>query len=400
MSGKGRAVVTRVVLKSGRAKPLWHGHPWVYSEAIAQVRGEHAPGDVVEVADHAGRLIGRGFINPRSQIRVRMLTRRDQPVEGDWVGRRVAAARALRARIGLPNAETTAYRLINSEGDGLPGLVVDAYGDALSVQFTALGMKQREQAVYDALARELKPRTIFETSPGGFAQLEGFEAQLRVVAGEPRETVLCRENGVELEVETLGGQKTGYFLDQRENRRRIEGLARGARVLDCFTYAGGFALAALRGGAEQVRAVDISPRALERARGHAERNRLSGLETVEADVFRYLEGETPRAFDLVVVDPPKFARARKDLEAALKGYRRLNALAMNTVREGGLLATSSCSQLVGATEFERVLGAAAVDAGRQLTVLWQGSMGPDHPLPAAFPEGRYLKFLLCRLSDL
>ena len=388
----------RVVLKSGRAKPLWHGHPWVYSEAIARTEGNPDAGAVVDVVDQAARLIGRGFFNPRSQIRVRMMTRRDEAVDDALIGRRIASARALRRRLGLPNEETTAYRLVNSEGDGLPGLVVDIYGDAASVQFTALGLKQREEAVYAALERELGSKTIFETSPGGFAQLEGFDAQPRVVRGEPREQVTCRENGIELEVEPLAGQKTGYFLDQRENRHRVGQLARGARVLDCYTYAGGFALAALRGGAESARAVDISPRALERARVHADRNGLRGLETIEADVFRHLETETPRSYDLVIVDPPKFARARKDLDAAIKGYRRLNALAMQVCKDGALLATCSCSQLVGDTDFERMLSAAALDAGRRVQLLELAAMGPDHPLVPGFPEGRYLKFVLCRID--
>jgi 23S rRNA (cytosine1962-C5)-methyltransferase len=386
------------MLKAGRAKPVWHGHPWIYSEAIARTEGEPGPGAVVDVVDQSARLIGRGFFNPRSQIRVRMMTRRDEPVDDGLLAKRIASARGLRRRLGLPNEETTAYRLVNSEGDGLTGLVVDVYGDAACVQFTALGLKQREEAIYAAIERELAPKTIFETSPGGFAQLEGFDAQPRVVRGEPRERVVCRENGIELEIEPLAGQKTGYFLDQRENRRRIGQLARGARVLDCYTYAGGFALAALRGGAESARAVDISPRALERAQAHAERNGLRGLETIEADVFRHLETETPRSYDLVIVDPPKFARARKDLDAAIKGYRRLNALAMQACKDGALLATCSCSQLVSETDFERMLSAAAIDARRNLQLLESAAMGADHPLLPGFPEGRYLKFVLCRVD--
>jgi len=273
------------------------------------------------------------------------------------------------------------------------------YGDAVVAQFTALGLKRREQVVYAALEKELAPRTLFEASPGGFAALEGFESQPRVVHGEPRERAACRENGIALEIEPLTGQKTGSFLDQRENRWRVGQLAQGARVLDCYTYVGGFALAALAGGAKSARAVDISPRALERAQAHAAENRLSGLETVEADVFRFLETETPRSYDLVVVAPPKFARARKDVEAALKGYRRLNTLAMQACAADALYASSSCSQLVGLEEFERMLAASALDAGRRIQVLETAAMGPDHPLPAAFPEGRYLKFVLCRVTD-
>jgi 23S rRNA (cytosine1962-C5)-methyltransferase len=386
--------MTRIVLRRGHAKPLWFGHPWVYSEAIATVEGEAEPGAIVEVHDSERRLIGRGLFNPRSQIRVRLLSRRDEPVDGTFIRRRIESAVALRRRLGFPGAETDAYRVVNSEGDSLSGLTVDAYGDALSVQYGALGMWQRSGEILDALEAVLSPRTIFEVSAGGFAKVEGFAVAPRVVRGEERETVTCREHGIVQEVEPLTGQKTGLFLDQRDSRRRFGELARDASVLDCYTYAGGFALAALKGGARSVTAVDVSPRALERARRNAELGSLGPLEIVEDDVFRFLEAARPRAYGLVVVDPPKFARARKDREAALKGYRRLNTLAMGAVAEGGLLLSCSCSQLVSDSDFERVLAGASQDSGRRVQVLETRSMGADHPLPPAFPEGRYLKCLL------
>jgi 23S rRNA (cytosine1962-C5)-methyltransferase len=392
---------TTVYLKRGRANPIWQGHPWIFSGAIEREEGSPAPGDVVEVRDIEGRFIGRGFHNARSQIRVRMVTQRDEPVDAALVRRRIEQAGALRRRLALPSAETTAYRLVNSEGDGLPGLVVDVYGDVAAMQFTALGMKRLEETVVDALSAgaglPAPARAVIEVSAGGFAQLEGFGSATRTVRGATVERVQCRENGVLLEVEPLRGQKTGMFLDQRDNRARVAALSRGMSVLDVYTYAGGFSLAALKAGAKQATAVDSSAKALERARQHAELNGLPGLETVEADAFRYLETVTPRAHDMVVVDPPKFARAKKDLAAALKGYQRLNQLAMNACAEGGLLCTASCSQLVGAAELERVIAAAARDAGRRVTVLEVRGAGPDHPVPPAFEEGRYLKALICRV---
>jgi 23S rRNA (cytosine1962-C5)-methyltransferase len=391
--------MTSVTLRRGRAKPLWFGHPWIYSEAIAKTEGEAAPGAEVSVFDDGGRFVGRGLLSPQSQIRVRLLTRRDEPLDDALFTRRVASAAALRRRLGLPDAATDAFRLINSEGDGLPGLIVDAYGDALVVQFGTIGMWNRQAMLLDVLEAEIHPRTIYSAAGSSFAAIEGFAVSPQVLRGEERESVTCREHGVVQTVEPLKSQKTGLFLDQRENRARVQTLCRDARVLDCYTYHGGFALAALKGGAQQVTAVDISPRALEQAQANAKLNGFAGLETAEADVFRYLEAATPRAFDLCIVDPPKFARARKDLEAALKGYRRLNGLALGVVAPGGLLVTCSCSQQVDAEAFERVLAGAAQDARRRLQILEVRSMGADHPLPPGFPEGRYLKCVFARVSD-
>jgi 23S rRNA (cytosine1962-C5)-methyltransferase len=415
-----------VFLKRGRANPVWRGHPWIYSGAVEQTEGSIEPGDVVEVCDIDRRLIGAGFVNPRSQIMVRMLTRGPlelppptagsdvtvaehlvpalSPIEA-LIQARIVAAAALRGRLGLPSAETTAFRLVNSEGDGLPGLVIDIYGGVAAVQFTALGMKRQEQAVFRAL-RQLAfsatvPATaltaIVEVAAGSFAQLEGFASGGRVVWGEPNLVeggASCHENGVALRVDLEQGQKTGLFLDQRENRLRLARYCKGADILDVYCYVGGFALAALRFGARSATCVDSSARALARTRSHATQNQLGPLETVEADAFRYLEAVTPQRFDVVVIDPPKFARSQRDLAAALKGYQRLNALALNAVKRGGLLATCSCSQLVDEVAFERLVAAAAQDAGRRVTILETASQGPDHPVPPGFTEGRYLKFML------
>jgi 23S rRNA (cytosine1962-C5)-methyltransferase len=424
----------KVLLKRGRANPVWRGHPWVYSGSVDKTQGKFEPGEVVEVCDVEHRLIGVGFANPRSQILVRMLTRgpleAEAPIQdlGDAGGgaavhaaptaativstdplaalihARLEAARLLRRRLGLPSDETNAFRLVNSEGDGLPGLVVDVYGEVAAVQFTALGMKLQEAAVFESLRRlPLGLAAIVEVGAGSFAQVEGFTATTRVVwsdgtfksKGEVATTgVACRENGVTLRVDLEQGQKTGLFLDQRENRLRLGRYSRGADVLDVYSYVGGFALSALRQGARSATCVDSSARALERAQRHAAENQLGPLETVEEDAFRYLEAVTPYRYDVVVVDPPKFARNQRDLPAALKGYQRLNALALNAVKRGGLFATCSCSQLVDEESFERMVAAAAQDAGRRVTIVEAGSQAPDHPVPPAFPEGRYLKFLL------
>jgi 23S rRNA (cytosine1962-C5)-methyltransferase len=387
---EARDSTARVLLRRGRARPLWFGHPWVYANAVERVEGTAAAGNVVSLCDHDGRLIGRGFYNPRSQIPVRLVTRRDEPVDAAFFRARIAAARALRARLGLPSATTTAYRLVNSEGDDLPGLVVDLYADAAVVQVTTLGMALRRALIFDALEAELGVRTIFEVAAASYAEVEGFQALSRVARGESRSHVACLEDGIQLQVEPLVGQKTGMFIDQRENRVRVGQLARGARVLDCYAYAGGFALQAARGGAATVTAVDSSARAVTRIDAHAAANGVK-VETVEADVFRFLETATPRAYDLVIVDPPKFARARKDLDAARKGYERLNALALGALAPGGLLVTCSCSQNVDAVEFERIIAAGAKLSSRPVRLIEQRGAAPDHPLPAGFAEGQYLK---------
>lgn len=389
----GRDSAARVLLRQGRARPLWFGHPWVYANAIGRVDGDAAPGDVVSLADHDGRLIGRGIFNPRSQIPVRLLTRKDEPVDAAFFRARIAAARALRARLGLPSERTTAYRLVNSEGDDLPGVVVDIYGDAVVVQITTLGMALRRALLFDALEAEIAPRTLFEVAAQSYAEVEGFSATSRVARGESRGQVSCVEDGIGLEVEPLVGQKTGMFIDQRENRVRVGTLARGARVLDCYAYAGGFGLQAARGGATSVTAVDSSARAVARIGAHAAANGLS-IESVESDVFRFLETATPHAYDLIVLDPPKFARARKDLDAARKGYERLNALALAALAPGGWLVTCSCSQNVDALEFERIVAAGSKQASRLVRIIEMRGAAPDHPLPAGFSEGQYLKVVI------
>lgn len=382
----------RVVLRRGRARPLWFGHPWVYGNAVDRVEGAPEPGDVVALADSDGRLIGRGIFNPRSQIPVRLLTREDEAIDQRFFEKRLRDAQALRRRLGFPSERTNAYRLVNSEGDGLPGMVVDLLGDAAVVQVTTLGLARMRPQIFDAVEAVLAPKTIYEAAAGSYADVEGFESQSRVVRGEARSHVPCLEDGIALEAEPLVGQKTGMFVDQRPNRIRVGELARGARVLDLYSYAGGFSLQAARGGAKEVTAVDSSARAVSRIEAHAKANRLT-VRAVEADAFRFLETATPRSYDLVVCDPPKFARARKDVEAARKGYERLNGLALNACAPGAVMLTCSCSQNVEAEDFERIVAAAAKEAGRTVRVLDRGGAGADHPLPPGFKEGQYLKVL-------
>jgi 23S rRNA (cytosine1962-C5)-methyltransferase len=397
-----RDSAAKVVLRKGRARPLWFGHPWVYANAVLRVEGTAEPGSVVSLLDHDGRFIGRGTYNVRSQIPVRLLTRTDEPIDAAFFARRLRSAQALRAGVALPSGETTAYRLVNSEGDGLPGLVVDVFADAAAVQVSTLGMARWRKEIGEAIDEMLGPRTLYEVAAGSFAEVEGFVAESRVVRGEARAQISCLEDGIRLTAEPLQGQKTGLFLDQRPSRMRVGAMVHAApgkyaRVLDCYAFAGGFSLQAARAGASEVTAVDSSARAVTRIEAHAEVNGAR-IRAVEADAFRFLETATPHSYDLVIIDPPKFARARKDLEAATKGYERLNALALAVCAPGAILVTCSCSQNVGPVEFERILAAGARQAGREVRVLDRLGPGPDHPLPPGFTEGQYLKVLFAHVA--
>jgi 23S rRNA (cytosine1962-C5)-methyltransferase len=397
-----RDSAAKVYLKQGRARPLWFGHPWVYANAVDRVEGKSSLGAVVSLLDHDGRFIGRGIFNSRSQIPVRLLTRSDEAVDGAFFLRRLRTAQLLRASLNLPCAGTTAYRLANSEGDGLPGLVVDVFGDAVAYQVSTLGMALWRDEIAQALDEILRPKTIYEVAAGSYAEVEGFVAETRVVRGESRAQVPCEEDGIRLEAEPLAGQKTGLFLDQRPSRVRVGQMvaavpSRFARVLDCYSYAGGFALQAARAGAVEITAVDSSGRAIARIEAHAAANGAK-IRAIESDAFRFLETATPRSYDLVVVDPPKFARARKDLEAASKGYERLNALALTACAPGATLVSCSCSQNVGLEDFERVLAAAARQAAREVRILDRLGPGVDHPLPPGFAEGQYLKVVFAHVA--
>jgi 23S rRNA (cytosine1962-C5)-methyltransferase len=271
------------------------------------------------------------------------------------------------------------------------------FGEAAALQVTTLGMAGWREEIVAAIEDVLAPRTLYEVAVSSFAEVEGFAAETRVVRGEARAQVPCLEDGIRLEAEPLQGQKTGLFLDQRPSRIRVGQIVRGApqrfgRVLDCYAYGGGFALQAVRGGAGEVTAVDSSARAVGRIEAHAQANGRR-IAAVESDAFRFLETATPHSYDLVVIDPPKFARARKDLEAATKGYERLNALALAVCAPGAILVTCSCSQNIGSVEFERIVAAAARQAGREVRIVERQGPGPDHPLPPGFGEGQYLKVL-------
>jgi 23S rRNA (cytosine1962-C5)-methyltransferase len=389
----------RVFLEPGHVKPVWAGHPWVYSQAIAHVEGKPEAGDVVEVWDSQGHLIGRGFWSEGSAIPVRIVTRDpDEPLDAEALVRRVTSAASMRERIlGLPsNAPargTDGFRLVHAEGDDLPGVIADRYGDTVCVQLVTVGMKRREDLIFDALADLPGIRRVVEVPGGEGQRREGISAALRVVRGDPTDELAFRERGFAFEAPLALAQKTGYYFDQRDNRARVEALARGLTVLDLCTYLGGFALAAARGGAMAVTAVDRAAPLLATAESVAARNGLADrIRWRQADVRRDLAGfaAAGERWDLVVLDPPKLAPTARHLQGALPTYEGLNAAALRLVRPGGVLVTCSCSAALGPEELLRVVAAAARRGHRQVRVLAVGHQAADHPTPPAFPQGRYL----------
>jgi len=391
--------VARVVLRGakGHVLAVWAGHPWVFAQAVLRVEGRAADGDVVEVADEGGRLLGSGFYSSRSAIAVRMLTRETVDVV-DAAFFRAAVSRAVHRRqrlMGLPGPHTTGYRLVHAEGDGLPGLIADRYGDVLVVQFTSLGMKRHQDVVLDALGELLRPRAILETSDEEVQKLEGFEAARLPVRGRYEPPAAFEESGIPYAVDPLVGQKTGFYFDQRENRKLLARLVRGQRVLDVCCYVGAFALTCAKAGATEVDGVDSSVQALLAAQRHAEyAHVVDRVRFHKSDARAYLEqaARSRKTWDVVVVDPPKYARRQGDVEKALKGrYLPLNTAALRVVSSGGLLVTCSCSARVRPDHFLRTIGLAAAEAGRTTRVLAVRGAGPDHPVPPAFAEGQYLK---------
>jgi 23S rRNA (cytosine1962-C5)-methyltransferase len=387
-------------LKPGHVQPVWAGHPWVYAQAVERVEGGATAGDEVGVVDPRGNLLGRGFYSPGSAIPVRLLVRDAKTrLDGAFFRAKVARAVAARVALGLPSEATTGYRLVHAEGDGMPGLVVDVFGDALAVQLLTVGMKQREAQILEALEAEVRPRTIVDRTPQSVTKIEGFTPGAGIVRGAPIDAFAFVERGLSYRVPLELGQKTGFYFDQRSLRARIEDMARGKRVLDAYSFVGPFALAAARGGATEVVAVDESVVALEVA---AEVARVNGLAEkvsyVRNDARKALQ-EAHAAYDLVILDPPRLAPTRGAREGALIAYSKLAEGGCRATRPGGMLVLCSCSAAVDLTALTRALANGALHANVQAIVEERHFQGPDHPVPAAFGEGLYLKALVARVES-
>lgn len=389
--------VPRVFLKAGRETPLEGFHPWVFSGAVQKV-DPCGPGDLVRVYGADKRFYGTGFISPASQILVRMIASDDAAVDSSFWERRIAEAVELRRRLIGPG--TDAYRIVNAEGDFLPGLTVDRYADTLVLQVHSAGMDRRKDAIIAALQKALNPVSIYERSDADTRQREGLPPAEGVLAGaEPADRVLISENGHRFGVDVRRGQKTGFFLDQRENRERVGAASAGRRVLNTFCYTGGFSVYAAKGGAAQVVSVDVSREALEQGCDNYAANGLEVREGewIRADVFDYLRQSEGR-FDLIVLDPPAFCKRREDVPDACRGYKDINLQALRKCAPGGLIHTFSCSSHMTADLFRKVVFGAAKDSGRQVRVIAETSHPADHPVSLYHPEGNYLKGLVLAVS--
>jgi 23S rRNA (cytosine1962-C5)-methyltransferase len=386
-----------VRLRSGHVQPVWAGHPWVYAQAVDTVTGGATRGDEVEVVDPRGNFLGRGFYSPGSAIVVRILLRDPHtPLDASLIRSRIERAHRVRGMLGLIAERTTGYRLIHAEGDDLPGLIVDRFGDALVVQFLTAGMKLRESVVLSALMEVLRPSAIVDRTPDKIAKLEAFAPSSGVIRGDE----LCfTERGFAYRVPDELGQKTGFYFDQRGLRARVEELARGQRVLDAYSYIGAFSLAALRGGASEVHAVDQSAIALKVAEECARANGFAGkVHATCEDAREYLKNARA-SFDLTLLDPPRLSPTRSARDHALEAYARLAALGCAATKPGGTLVISSCSGAVDIHALTRALALGAQKANRAAYVTERHFQGADHPVPAAFGEGLYLKAVIARIES-
>ena len=386
-----------VLLRPGEADRIVGGHPWIYAGSVLRLTHAAADGSLVQVKDHRQRFLGVGFYNSKSKIMVRLLAPERVTVDAAFFEERIRAALAVR-RKHLPNASS--FRVVNAESDFLSGLIVDKYADVLVVQTSALGMDQRKAMIVEALQKIFSPRCIMERNDSAFRKFEGLADANGILSGTLSGPVAIELNGLKFGVDILAGHKTGLYLDQQVNYREVAALAKGAQVLDCFSFLGGFGLHAARAGAARVHFLDQSADAIEVSKRNAAANGLSEVCSFEAvNVFDWLKSHTavkphekviPR-FDLIVLDPPSFTRSRSSVPDAMRGYKEIHLRALKLLKPGGTLATFCCSHHVDAVMFEAVILDAAFDALRTLRRVAIYSQSPDHPVLPAVPETEYLK---------
>lgn len=388
--------MSKVFLHVGKESRVFSGHPWVFRSDIASEDKSVAPGDTVSVHTRQGRFVAQAVYNPLSQIALRILSLQDEPIDDAFIRARVKRALDYRRLF----ADMSSCRLIHAEADGLPAIVVDSFGGVLSLQCLSRGMAQFQQAIVDALVDELSPQGIYERNDVPVRKLEGLQEHTGLLYGQVPDRVEIRENSIRVLVDVKKGQKTGYFLDQKENRAAIAPFVKDAMVLDCFTHTGSFALHAARYGARDITGVDISQYACGFAEENARLNGYNNVRFVAANAFDLLAQQSQQGeqYDVIILDPPAFAKSRANIPAATKGYKEINLRALKMLRNGGYLITCSCSQHIVPTMFRDIVLQAAQDANVRLMQVEFRGQGRDHPtLPAAL-ETQYLKCGIYRVD--
>ncbi|GAA4926601.1 class I SAM-dependent rRNA methyltransferase [Mucilaginibacter defluvii] len=391
-----------VILKKGKEKAVLQRHPWVFSGAIERVKGKPANGDVVRLVSAQGTFMAYGFYNDKSRVALRLLEWNEEvPVDEAWFRAKVADAVNARRHV-LADGENNTCRLIFSEADYLPGLIVDKYADHLAVQVLTSGIENNMPVIIDELQKLLHPKSIFDKSDASSRQHEGLVTENKLLWGsQPPELVEVKENGITYGINIAEGQKSGFYCDQRDNRCILASYAKGKKVLDCFSYTGGFTLNSLKSEAASVTSVDSSALAVETLNENIRLNNFDAAkhQAIKADVNSQLRRfkDDGEKFDVIVLDPPKYAPSRSALDRASRAYKDLNRIAMLLLNDGGLLATFSCSGAMDMETFKQVLAWAALDAGKQVQFIHQFCQPEDHPVRSSFPEGEYLKGLLCRV---
>jgi 23S rRNA (cytosine1962-C5)-methyltransferase len=393
-------VTGQIILKHGRDKNVRAHHPWVFSGAVDKVKGKLRAGDTVEVRTASGDSLGVGAWSPESQIQVRMWSFTAENIDRDFFRSRVQQALAYRQQLGITE-RNSGYRLINAESDGLPGVVVDVFGEWLIMQALTTGADFWKHVIAEVLLEVIPAKGVYERSDADVRKKEGMATVVGVLQGDtPPAFIDILEEGRHYRVDVLNGHKTGFYLDQRDNRSLLQQYAAGKTVLNCFSYTGGFSIAALHGGATHATNIDASQPALDLAAQTATLNGFAPerMENIGGDVFKLLRDyrNEGRQFDIVVLDPPKFAENRNQLEKAARGYKDINLLGFKLLRPGGLLFTYSCSGLMESNLFQKIVADAAVDAGCDARILRKLDQATDHPTRLAFPEGYYLKGLVCQ----
>ena len=389
--------MAKITLRKTRETRVRGGHPWIYASEIERVEGEFENGDIVDVADFRGKFIGRGFYNPQSQISLRILTRNDEPCDRDFFAKRISDAWEFRKIWCDPNS----CRLIYSESDFLPGLVVDKFGDVLVMQSLSLGIDRIKDMLCDLLMEIVKPMGIWERSDVPVRRLEGMEQTTGLLRGEVPDLVDMVENGIHFQVDVKNGQKTGFFLDQKENRAALAPICKDAKVLDCFCHNGSFSLHAAKFGAKSVLGVDISEEALVVARENAKKNNLDNVTFEAHNCFDHLRELTDanEQFDVVILDPPAFTKNKAALQSALRGYKEINLRGLKLVRPGGFLVTCSCSQHVLTEAFQDMVNEAARDAKKRIRLVEYRTQAKDHPILPQSIETKYLKCMILQVME-